>query len=193
MAAAGDLVVEDGTGLDDANTYVSIADGDTYHGLFGNEVWTDATDDEKATALVNATQYVDFRWRFLGCPAYPATATVLGQALQWPRDNGQGGSLYDNRGNEIPPDTLPFQVVNATLEYALVYLTTGRLLKDPEVPDAAGRFVTLKREKLGPLEEETRYSDTKGTRTVYKYATADRILRESGLVVPGTGDRSVRA
>lgn len=192
MATAGDLVVEDGSGLDNANTYASIADGDTYHALFNNETWTDAISDEKATALVNATQYLDLRWEFVGEPVTPSDPNTAGQALKWPRTNG-GSNIFDLRGNEIGDEEVPFQIVNATLEYALVYLTSGRLLPSPSVPDDAGRFVTLKREKLGPLEEETRFSDTRSTGILRRYAQADRLLRESGLVQSTGGPRAIRA
>lgn len=192
MATKADLVVEDGSGLDNANTYVSIDDGNTYHALRGNSAWTAASEGEKATALVHATQYVDTRWSFIGELTNPATASVVGQALAWPRMD-DGVNLLDSRGNEVGMDEVPVWVVNATLEYALAYLTTGRLLPDPEVPDDAGRFVSLKREKVGPIEEETRYSDTRGTRIVKKYALADAILRSSGLVSGGANSRAVRA
>lgn len=193
MAIAGDLILEDGTGFDNSNTYALIPTGDTYHSLHGNEDWTFAGSDEKATALINATAYLDLRWAFFGAIVTASTATVLGQALEWPRDNGFGGSLFDSRGNEVQGDEIPPQMIDATLEYALAFLQTGTLLKSPTVPDDAGRFVTLKREKLGSLEEETRFSDKRGTRTVAKYAQADRIIRESGLALASAGDRSQRA
>lgn len=191
MAVAADIVVEDGTGLDTANSYVSIADADTYHELRGNASWTDATQDQKATALIHATEYLDMRWTFVGAVTFPGSPSDLAQALQWPRTDDE--FIIDSRGNQYGDDEIPFWIVNATLEYALAYLTTGRLLPDPTVPDTAGRFVTLKREKLGPLEEETRFSDSRGTITSKRtYALADKIIRQSGLSVIG-GDRSIRA
>ena len=193
MAVATDLVLEDGTGFDNSNTFALTATGDTYHDLRGNGAWVDASGTEKATSLINGTQYLCLRWAFFGAIVTPATPTVTGQALCWPRDNGFSGSLFDVAGNEIEDDEIPQQIIDATLEYALVHLETGRLLKDPTVPDDAGRFVTLKREKLGPLEEETRYSDSRGTRTVARYAQADRIIRESGLALASIGDQAIRA
>jgi len=191
MAVAADIIVEDGTGLDTANSYVSIADGDVYHEHRSNSAWTEATQDRKATALIHATEYLDMRWKFVGSPTFPGDPTNLAQALQWPRTDD--AFITDARGNQYADDEIPFWIVNATLEYALAYLVTGRLLPDPTVPDDAGRFVTLKREKLGPLEEETRFSDSKAvTTSTRKYALADRIIRQSGLTESGS-DKAIRA
>lgn len=192
MASPSDLVVEDGTGLDNANSYASIADGDTYHSLYSNTTWTDADGSQKATALVHATRYMDLRWEFFGEVVYPDDAGVLGQALKWPRTNS-GASLIDARGNEIGDDEVPRIIIDATLEYALEYLLTGSLLPTPSVPDDAGRFVTLVREKLGPLESETRFSDTRSTSLTRKYSQADRMVRRSGLAMGVGGSRAVRA
>lgn len=194
MATAADLVVEDGTGLDDANSYVDLVTGESYHSLRSNTGWTQATENQKATALIHATQYLDHRWCFVGTPSNPSDPNTAGQALQWPRENGNSGNLIDSRGNEIGTDEIPFWIIDASLEYALAYLVNGRLMPDPAVPDDAGRFVSLKRERIGPLEEETRFSDTRATRTTRTYALADRILKESGLVVNiGGGGRAIRA
>lgn len=191
MASPDDLIVEDGTGFEDSNTYASIDDGNAYHGLYGNTEWTDADGGEKATALVNATQYLDSQWKFRGETVNPADVDegFAGQALKWPRTQSDGDNLFDSRGNEINFDEVPKVVVDATLEYALSFLKTGRLRKDPEVLDASGSVVTKKREKLGPLEEETEYSETKTRRQLY--ANGDQLLKDSGLVIQAT-NRSIR-
>lgn len=192
MAIEADLVLEDGSGIPTANTYALVATADAYHSLYSNSAWTTGpTNDEKATALIAGTQYLDLRWEFAGELANPTTASAPGQALKWPRDDG-GLSLYDAQRNEIPADSIPRQVVEATLEYALVFIVSGRLLPDPTVPDDAGRFVTLSREKLGPLESETRYSDTRAVTVTRKYALADRIMKQSGLVLRSSA-KAIRA
>jgi hypothetical protein len=71
------LVVEDGTGMDDAEAYVSVADCATYHTAMGN-TWT-GTVAAKEAALRRATQYIDAMYRFRG---YPENES---QALAWPR------------------------------------------------------------------------------------------------------------
>ncbi len=189
MATEAELVLEDGSGKDDSNTYALIATADSYHSLRGNEAWTDAGTDEKATALVNATLYTDLRWNFVGSISVEDAGSGDPQALDWPRNNF-GADLFDSDGIDVT-DPVPQQVIDGTLEYALRALD-GPLLPDPTVPDDAGRFVKLTREKIGSLEEEIRYSDSRGTRTTQKYPVPDTILRQSGLVENTSSDRATR-
>ena len=54
------LIKEDGTGLVNANTYASVADGDAYHEahLYAT-AWTAATTPNKEAALAMATRLID--------------------------------------------------------------------------------------------------------------------------------------
>lgn len=74
------FVVETGTGLPDANSYVSVAEATAYHSDRGNAAWAG---DEAAMqgALVRATDYLEQNYgsRWKGCRL---TDT---QALEWPR------------------------------------------------------------------------------------------------------------
>src|SRR5258708_7108578 len=84
------LIKEDGSGLANANSYASAADGDSYHdGHCYASTWTAATTGNKEKSLVMATRLIDASYHFLGWK----NATV--QALQWPR-----------RG-AVDPDRLP--------------------------------------------------------------------------------------
>lgn len=74
------LVVEDGTGRADAESYVALAFADDYHARFGNAAWAAADESTREAALRRATQYIDARYAFAGAPL---TTT---QALAWPRD-----------------------------------------------------------------------------------------------------------
>lgn len=71
------LIVEDGTGLPGAESYVSIADCQTYataHGLtFAG------TEPEQEAKLRNATTYLDTEY------AYTGDRMTDAQALEWPR------------------------------------------------------------------------------------------------------------
>lgn len=183
MPVLADLIVEDGTGISNANGYISIATADTYHALRSNTVWTDATESDKVSAIVLATDYLDYRWTWVGSRK---TAT---QALDWPRLNAVDSESI------LWTDEVPPVVRNACAEYALRVLGSGTALvplaPDPTT-DESGKFVTLKREKLGPLEEETRFSDARGIASIKPYPAADRLLVSSGLVIVG-GGRSIRA
>ena len=124
------LTVEDGSGLADANTYVSQADADAYFANRANASWAAATDDAKAAALIQATQYLDARYTFKGVRL---TET---QALEWPRQEppfvasvGVWRDVF-----EVPSDFLAWpvqRVKDACCEAALRALT-GPLYKDQD-------------------------------------------------------------
>lgn len=104
------LVVEDGSGISGAESYVSVADCVTYaenHGLAFSD------DDETAAeaALRRATTYLDntYRARF---PGY--RRNFRAQALEWPRT-----SVLDISGYPVPYDQVPIEIVNATCEAAV--------------------------------------------------------------------------
>lgn len=183
MPVAGDLVLEDGTGVSTANTYISLADADAYHALRSHAIWTDADESDRVSALVIATDYLDTRWNWRG------SKKTTTQALDWPRLNAVDSD------NILWTDEVPPVVREACAEYALRVLGDGTALvplaPDP-VTDESGKFVTLKREKLGPLEEETRYSDGRGVATIKPYPAVDQALVSSGLVF-SVGGRSIRA
>lgn len=174
---SSDLIVEDGTVVASANSYASIAFADSYHEFRANADWLNATDAQKVAALVAATSYVDMRWTFVG------VRSDEDQELEWPRLDA-----VDRNGFE-QEDNVPTVVKQVTAEYALRALD-GSLMPDPSLDDN-GKFITYKREKVGPLEEETRFSESRGYRTLRPYPYADRLMSNSGLVV-GAAGRVVR-
>jgi len=92
------LIKEDGTGKADANSYASVADGDSYHdGHLYASAWIAASADQKATALVMASRLIDAEYQFNGVRA------VDSQALQWPRVNC------------LDPDKAPFPVLTSLI------------------------------------------------------------------------------
>lgn len=72
------LIVEDGTGLTTAESYVSVADCTTYCTAHALSAWTGA-DAVKESALRNATQYIDTNYDF------KYEKTYVDQALEFPR------------------------------------------------------------------------------------------------------------
>lgn len=116
------LVKEDGTGLSNANSYASAADGDTYHEghLYATD-WTGATTATKESALVMATRLMD------GCYQFNGYKYTTEQSLQWPRercpdpDRNEGvytALLNSRRRRDFDSDEIPVQVVNACCEIA---------------------------------------------------------------------------
>lgn len=61
-----DLIVEDGTGLANADAYIDVAFADTYHLNRNNAAWASASADEKLAAIRDATRYIDSAYCFAG-------------------------------------------------------------------------------------------------------------------------------
>lgn len=141
------LIVEDGTGLANADSYVSVADADIYASAMGHFAWTDVavTVEQKEVALRRATQYIDAEYTFRGSVLDPD------QALEWPREE------Y----------SWPIRaVVHACCELAVRGLSTA-LLSDVDAS-------SVKREKVGQIETE--YFDPQNGGQV-RYAVVDNLLR----------------
>jgi hypothetical protein len=77
------LIVEDGTGLANAESYISVTDADTYHDRRGNTLWSTMNVTERENCLRRATEFmVGFygeRWK--------GDKKLGTQALDWPRYN----------------------------------------------------------------------------------------------------------
>lgn len=159
------LIVEDGTGLATAESYLSLPDADAYHLAFGNSTWDAATDAAKEAALRRATQYLDSRYTFAG---QRLTTT---QTLEWPR-----------AGIDLPSVrwTWPVKrVQDACAELALRALS-GSLTADQ--PSAQ-----TKSEEVGPVKVEYFQSAQDGQT---RYLLIDDMLR--GLLTAGSGRLSLR-
>lgn len=164
------FIVEDGTVVEDANAYITLAFADAYHADRGNAGWA-GSNTLKQQAIVRATDYIDVRWgpHFLGDKKEPE------QSLQFPRDAFEG---------------MPSALLKAAAEYALRALSSD-LMPDIEI-DATGLRVTRKTERVGPIEETTEYRAQSTMALIKPYPAADRLLWPllSGNFLNG---RSVRA
>lgn len=122
------LTVEDGTGLETAESYLSVADADTYHADRNNTAWTDYSTAEKEAALRKATQYIDGRWG----GRFPGAQLTDTQALCWPRDPNDW------------PDVLPKPLIHSCAELAL------RAAAEDLMPDL-DRGGAVQSQSVGPL------------------------------------------
>lgn len=147
------LIVEDGTIVSDANTYISLADADTYHDDRANEDWECLDDDEKASALIKATDYIDntFRLRWKGF-------RVNGdQSLTFPRSD-----VIDEDGRCLSNVVIPERLRRATAEIAVAIAPTdanSSVFVDPYAVDRDNAPVKRLREKVDVIEVETEYMD----------------------------------
>lgn len=139
------IIVEDGTGVEDAVSYASLADADAYFSARAVTAWT-GTDAAKEAALVKATDYVETRF----ASSFIGSRESTDQPLSWPRRASLDGA--DLTG------TVPDRLKKAVMEYALQALTT-ELLSVPADQNVAGEIVR-KKEKIGPVEREVEYAAT---------------------------------
>lgn len=126
------IVVEDGTGLANANSYISQADADLFfEGHLYATDWIDAGQVKKDTALVHATRVLDEQWLWFG---YKRVST---QALGWPRINVRDTDSPLNSGTTypswapspiyLPEDEVPNAIIKATALTALMLLQQDRV------------------------------------------------------------------
>jgi hypothetical protein len=103
------LLVETGDGLEGAESYISVADADEHHALYGNEGWLDFSDDEKEILLRRASRDIDILYG----SRYDSVLLSTTQGLLWPRRTYTNAVGYSISG-------LPSQVKAATAELALI-------------------------------------------------------------------------
>lgn len=129
------LITENGTGLANAESYISVADADARHAAFGNTAWATFDTSAKEVALRQSTSYMvqAYRERWAGCRVNST------QALDWPRY----GVVVD--GYSVASDSVPTDIANACADLALKASTA------PLAPDIERAII---RDKTGPLETE---------------------------------------
>jgi hypothetical protein len=165
------LIVEDGTGLANAESYISVADADTYHTDRSNAAWALLTTAAKESALRDATEYIDSYYQFGG---YRKTDT---QALDWPRFECPKQDVSALALVYWLDTVLPRPLVRACAELAL---TASSQDLTPDIDRLTSR------EKLGPLEVE--YSDAAAQ--YKKFRKIDLLLSE--LIVSSCSSSSVK-
>lgn len=101
------MIVEDGTGLTDSNSYVSVVFADDYFSARGVSEWVTLTTEKKEQALIRATDFIDNVFQWCGKKA------TVEQALRFPRVN-----IRDYEGNVITG--VPTCLKQAVCDVALV-------------------------------------------------------------------------
>lgn len=139
------LILEDGTGVPNANSYVSIVEADQYFTDTGRSTeWGSLFLPEREAALVNGTLYVEQ----LYSQSFQGVRLSRSQGLSWPRS----GVILDCE--EISEDEIPIELRRAVMEYSLTASSSTLL------PDPGPQSVTLTRKKVGPIETETEFTDS---------------------------------
>ena len=158
------LIIEDGSGVANANSYVSVAEYRAYAAPRG--VSLPVSDAECETQLILAMDYMEAQcWR--GMPTYDD------QSLAMPRDE-----VYVS-GSLIASDVIPGKIKFAQMQLA-IQVNAGVDL----MPTVVGGSASVVREKVGPLETEYATSLTVGTQPYFRSISA---LLAPYLCSPGFG------
>lgn len=110
------IVVEDGSVVVGANSYVSVAYADTYFEIDEEfaEIWDEMDTEAKEIRLRWATRVLDQKvvWR--------GTKTVENSPLRWPRTG-----VFDRDGNAVGNHVMPDQLLQVTCELAKFLATSN--------------------------------------------------------------------
>jgi hypothetical protein len=128
--------VEDGTGLTDATSYVSVNDADAYFAVDPNVTDWDVLDNEDKEQLLNwATRTLDQKVIWAGTPS------TMVQALRWPRTG-----VRDRDDRLIASDEIPRQLVELVCEFLKFIRATD--------PTTSGDVDQISRLKVDVIEIE---------------------------------------
>lgn len=155
------MVVEDGTGLANANAYASLVYVNGYHSDRGNTKWA-GTDASKEAAIIRATDYIDQRFANL----FRGSKGSDAQALEWPRYDALSDNGYYYEG-------VPSNLKKAVAEYAIRSLLSNVLAPDPSALNpsqsmltgasnrkaGSGGPITSTQTVIGPIDIKTTFAD----------------------------------
>ena len=147
------IVVEDGTGLTDAETYVSVEDCKAYLDARGRASWGLLTEAQQEASLRNAADYLDAKYG----PRLQGNRLRVEQALYWPRTCVS----FDNV--RWDPAPLPVPLVRACCEAAALSGSGTDLF----LPLDRGGQVIEKLEIVGPITERTKWAGSAPVGTTY--------------------------
>lgn len=161
------FIVEDGSLVDNANSYVSVEYANSYFEDKGNVLWTSLTTEQIESRLVIATQYIDTIYfnKFKG------NIVSDKQSLAFPRDY----FIKDDKMLYF----IPKRLKDACCEYALnVNEETMSLTTTFDTSDTSGE-IKRKKEVVGALQTETEYFSSSSNAKVELsvYVLADNLIK----------------
>lgn len=154
------LIVEDGSGISDSNSYCDLDFALEYCVNHGYTSWIDMTEDEQKVYLIKGTSFVDNFYEWKG---YKRTSV---QSLEFPR-NG----LIDNNKTEILG--IPNNLKKAVIEAGFINYSS----------EVDNLFVSrdengaIKRQKVDELEVEY-FGESEATETEAEYKTTYQVLNK---------------
>lgn len=130
-----ELIIEDGTGVALANSYVSVESARAY--LNGRGLTLTITDDQLASLLIDGYEFLNtYECQFGGVRTFPYVQTGA-----WPRTGSSCANV------DFPENAIPHPVQVAQIQIAVAANSGVKLF-----PIVTGPGV--KRTKVGPLERE---------------------------------------
>lgn len=166
------LIVEDGSIVANANSYVDYDYVENYHSLRGNTAWAAGDETAKQYAIIRATQAIDAMYK----TKWKGNQTEYGtQELEWPRED------VEVNGTELDDNLIPSSVKKAVCEAALRELASSNSLQ----PDL-DRGGDIKKVKADTVEVE--YFEGATAQTVY--TILDNLLAD---LVDGTATSAINS
>lgn len=166
------LIVEDGSIVPNADSYVSLAEIDTFNDNYVSDpAWDTATDQDQEVAARQATLTVDscFTEDWIG------TLVENDQSLDWPRSNAVASNGRTYADNEIP------KILRDACSKLAITALSEELLPDQENPGT----IKKTKNKVAVIEEEIEYF---GASQQKLFTLAQKLL--SPLLVGGSSGQS---
>lgn len=159
------LIVENGSIVVGAESYISVADATAYHQLRGTTLWSNLTTTEMEQALRRATDFMLQKYR----TCWKGSRNIVGQPLDWPRvgvviEDGELSGFSQYGLNQVSSTVVPMEVKNACAELAL-RASINTLSED--------QSVRILQETIGPIT--TKYDQYASTSV--NYVQIENMLR----------------
>ncbi len=168
------LTIEDGSGVENADSYVSLVDVEAYFDAYGKDrtAWDAAAAATQEAWVREASQYLEGKYREL----YPGRRVYERQSLGWPRFSARDvDGIYWDR------DEVPREVKQAQME--LVWRRSqGTSLLPDQLGGSSSAIET--KDKVGALEVVRKYEGSEANKDPV-FGIVDTILS------PILGDPSV--
>ena len=150
------LIVEDGSGIADANCYTSLIALDDYAALIGADLSAYSDEQKKSAIYVAANKYIDRLHEF------------------------KGSKVSESQGMKLYTDVVTFaiagkDVATANAEAAILHLK-GFLFVDESTQDNKGDVIEESK-KLDVLEKTVKYAEGSRVSTKYNTSTIDLLLK----------------
>lgn len=154
------LIVEDGSCVPSANSYVSLEFADEYMRNTGKTSWLSKSENERKSYLINATRYIDRTYSQIGWKGQKKYHRR--QALCFPRVE-----LFDKDGDEVLG--IPEELKQAVCEAGFIAVTTSLFT----INLASGE---VKKKKAETLEVEYFSSGESAKGYISRFSVLDSLL-----------------